>query len=211
MIGILDVFEHQFPVGRYQLPGIAQHPEAPAIEYPLKVMQIGIAEVFFEIRHVFVEAGENDTVVNMNGEFVKAVGLVIEVLGHPALALDAPGKWNAFQVALKVVDPFMIRADKDTGIAFLLFAEFNPAVRTAIAETVDIALGITADNDGAIADIGGFVILGIRNFADQSCIIPTGAAEYPVHFLFEDGRITVDSVWDVADVPFGPLGTCVCH
>jgi hypothetical protein len=68
-------------------------------------------------------------------------------------------------VALQVVAPVVVRAGKRLGVTGIALAESDAAMRAAIGESVDTAVGVAHDDDRHVPDKAALVVAGVRDLA----------------------------------------------
>jgi hypothetical protein len=140
--GSLDVLEHQLPVGRDELTRIAEDLDLPAVEDAVDELDHRLAEVGLERFDFRGERREDDAVARGDLEPAQAVLRWVEVGGHPALLLHAAAERHADEVPLEIVGPLVVRAHELLRMPEVLLAELHAAVRAAVLDDVDAALGV---------------------------------------------------------------------
>ena len=127
-----------------------------------------------------IKRGEDDAPLDRNLEFDEAVFLELEISRHAAVDVrailvldpDTTAKGHALQVALEVVIPLVVGAGKIRRVAVLLLAKDHAAVRAAVLNDVDRAIGIAHDDDRTLTDPGTLEITGVGNLTLQANINP---------------------------------------
>ena len=99
VIGIFQVFKHQFPVTRDKLTGIAENFQFATIKYPFHIAMNGLAQKIFLRLCIVIKSRKNCPIVIMNLEDIEAVFLALEVVRHAALLLYATPQRHTDQVA----------------------------------------------------------------------------------------------------------------
>ncbi len=100
VVGILDVFEHQLPVGRDELARVAEKGQLAAVEDPVVESEHRGSKILFERLQIRGEGRENHAVAPRYLEFSEPMVLRIEISGHAALLLHPAAKGYADQVPL---------------------------------------------------------------------------------------------------------------
>ena len=123
----------------------------------------------------------------------------IEIGGHAALAIDTAAEWNAGKVTMEIIGPLMVGADEFFGVTAELATEFCGAMRTAILEHIDRAVGRAHDDHGRWTDIGTDEVSGIGDFAFQGHIVPGAPVKNLFDFALVDSLIRVHPVGDARE------------
>src|SRR5919201_726897 len=152
MVRILDVVEHQLPVRRDELSGVAEHLELPTVEHAVEELEHLQADELLERLDIIRERGEYHTMACGRMQLAQAVVLEVKVRGHPPLLLDAAPKVHADEVALQVVRPLVVWAHELGSMAEGLLAELHAAMRATVLDEVDIAGFVTHYNGRLVAD-----------------------------------------------------------
>ena len=123
----------------------------------------------------------------------------IEIGGHAALPIDTAPEWNAGKVTMEIIGPLMVGADEFFGVTAELATEFCGAMRTAILEHIDRAVGRAHDDHGRWTDIGTDEVSGIGDFAFQGHIVPGAPVKNLFDFALVDSLIRVHPVGDARE------------
>src|SRR5438552_1200558 len=68
VVGVLDVLEHQLPVGGNALPHVAEHTEVAAVEDTVEIRKHPRAEVVLERTNPHIECRKDDAVTLGDGK-----------------------------------------------------------------------------------------------------------------------------------------------
>src|SRR5450432_105016 len=111
-------------------------------------------------------------------KFARAMVLHPETVGHAALSLDAVLECHALQVALPVVGPGVIEAAEVLlALAVVVQTDQCAAMRAAVLEGVDLAIGVAGDDHRRVAHLRGAEIAGLRNLHFKRKVMPARSPE----------------------------------
>ena len=212
VIGVLEVLEHELPVGPHALARIAQNAELAPVEHPVEVAQHLGSEIILERPHGVIEGGEDDTAPDGALQGLEVMVLELEIVGHAALILDPAAEGYGGKHALEVVGPLVIGAGELLGVAVFAVAESRAAMGATVDQDVDAALHVANDDDRPGADPGALEIPGIGDIRFERHIAVGGAGENPLLLPVIDPGIGIDPVRDPAVSLLGPfIGQGLVH
>lgn len=119
----------------------------------------------------------------------------VKTFRHPAIdriaIFYAVFKWQARQVAVKLVSPLVIRANETTGIAVLLLAKAHATMCAAVFNNPDAMVkqavfgcnAITHHQHLTLSDMTQFVVAQVGDFNFQADITPMRAVKNLVQLL----------------------------
>ena len=110
MVRVLDVLEHQLPVGADPLVEVAEHAELTAVEDPVEPSQHRRAQPLLERLPGGVERGEHDAVALVHRQAPQRVVGELELLGHAAPTGHALPERQPHQLPVQAVGPVVVRA-----------------------------------------------------------------------------------------------------
>src|SRR5206468_10229156 len=117
-----------------------------------------------------------------------AKGLTPEIRGHSTLAVDALLEGDSPQVAAEIVAPGVVDAlEIVLDVAAVIEGDQRAAVRAAILETIDRAVGVAHNDDRHVADLVGAIIALVGDVGFQAYKIPGGALEQALHLALVVG------------------------
>ena len=207
VIRILDVLEHQFPVGRDELARVTQYLKLAAVENAVIERKHGGAKVCLEGLNVLGKGREHRAVTRRDLELAQAVVLRVEIVRHAALLFHAAPKRHADQVALQVIGPLVVGTHELGGVAKMLLAELHAAVGAAVLKHIDGTVFIARDHHRLVADKGALIVARIRDLGFQGHISPARAAKNALLFAFVDLRIRVSPIGHAGKPSLRPLIT----
>src|SRR5262249_19147626 len=112
VIGVLEILVIELPIAGQRVAVVTQQPWLSALEGRRGLLEHLRAEVILKRLHVVEVRSKHDTAVSRYVEPTQSMLGAVEVGGHAALSVDAASKWNAGEIALKVVGPLMVGADE---------------------------------------------------------------------------------------------------
>src|SRR6201996_997057 len=136
-----------------------------------------LAEIFLQRRNVVGEAAEDDAEGFGKPKLARTVLLHAERGGHAALAPDAVLEGDFLKVALPVIAPSMIDAGEGLGVAAALQRDQGAAMRAAVFEGIELAIGISGDDDRRVADERRDEIAGVFHLDREAEIVPARPLE----------------------------------
>src|SRR6185437_5914044 len=209
MVRVLDILLHQLPVAGNALARIAQHGQAAAVEDTLVPGCHRRAEIAPQIRHVMIERGEDDAVIDLGLELIEPVFFELEIGGHAALhgatAPDAAPERHGEQIAFQIVEPLVIRADELFDVAVIALAEPRAAMRAMVLDDADLAVLRARQDDRALAEPAALEIAGIGHFGGKPDIAPMMAIEEALELLGVECGIAIDAVRHAAGSALRPF------
>ena len=152
VIGILDVLEHQLPVGGDELARVAEEGELAAVEDAVVQCEHRGPEVLFEGLEPLSERREDHAVTPRNAELSESMVLRIEIRRHAPLLLHAAAERHTDEIALQVVCPLVIRAHELGRVAEVPLAELHSSMGAAVLDDVDRAILVAHHDDRLLAD-----------------------------------------------------------
>ena len=198
VVRVLDVLEHELPVGGNDLPLVAENAKLPSVEDPVEPSEVGLAEIVLERRHTTLERGEDDAVALGDGEPLEAVLGEREVGRHSSGALDPVPEGDAAEVAIEIIGPLVVRAHEALGASVRLRAELDAAVRAAVDEHVRPAVGRADDDHRDLADRRALEVTRARDLGGERDVAPARAPEDPLLLAPVDLGVGVHPVGDPA-------------
>ena len=200
MVRVLDVLEHQLPVGGCELARVAEHPQLPAIEHAVEKRKHRGAEVLFERLEIRRKGGEDHAVAAGDPKPAQPVILRIEIRGHTALPFHAPPEWHADQIALEVIGPLVVRTHELGGAAQMFLAELHAAVGATIFDHIDRAFLVAHHHDRLFPYESTLEIARAGYLHLERHVVPARTAENALIDL----RVGVDPIRDSGNAFSGP-------
>ena len=216
MVGILQVLVIHLPVAGQLIAVVAVDLELLAGEDGVEIGQDSGRQVFLQGLDLVAVGREDHAVAGGDAQLAQAVFLVLEVLGHAALAVHTALERDALQIAFQVVGPLVVGADEFLGVALAVAAELRATVGAAVLEDIDRAVLGARDHHRGRSDIGPLVVARVGQLGFQGHVVPGLAVEYLLDFLVIDGAAGVDPVRDVMQRVLRPdtvgqRGVLGCH
>ncbi len=172
VIGILDVFEHQFPVAGDALARNADDAQGFAVEHAIEQREHFRAQIIFQRLHIGGGACEDCAVAARHAQFCQAVIALVEIIGHSAMAADTLDEGHAREIAIQPIRPLVIGALKGARRSIFLAADFEAAMSALVFQDVDIAFLIAHNDDGGFAQMGSLEISGVGDLGFEAHEIP---------------------------------------
>ena len=212
MVRIFDVFHHQLPVARYALAVVAQQCQLASrtvicFENTVDPRHDGRAKILLDCLDAVTETGKHQAMQNRNTQLSQAVVFDIETFWHPALhfgicriaIFHTVFKWQARQVAIELVRPLVIRADKTAGVAMRRLAKSHATVCAAVfndayAGIKQAVFGcdtVTHHQHLPLTDMAQFVVTRVGDFNLQTDIAPMRTVKNLVQLLAVKLRVGV--------------------
>ena len=204
VVRVLDVLEHQFPVGGCQLARVAEHAKLPAVEHTVEKRQHRRAKIFLERFQIRRKRGEDHPVAAGDPKPAQPVILRIEIRRHAALLLHAAPERHADQIALQVIGPLVVGTHELGGAAQMLLAELHAPVSAAILDDVDRAFLVAHHHDRLFAYESTLEISRARQLRLERHVVPARTAEDALLLPGIDLRVGVDPVRDAGNAFLGP-------
>src|SRR5712672_3380907 len=204
VIGVLDVLEHQFPVGGCQLARVSEHAKLAAVEHAVEKRRHRRAEIFFERLQIRRKGREDHPVAARDLELAQPVVLRIEVRGHAALLLHAAPERDPDQIALQVVGPLVIGTHELGRVAEMLLTELHTPVGAAVLHDIDRAFLVAHHHDRLLADEGALEIAGTRQLRFERYIAPARTGEDALLLPSINLRVGIDPVGNAGDAFWRP-------
>ena len=172
-------------------------------------MQDGGAHEVFQGLDVVVKRGKHHATTGGHFERGQAVVFGFKVGRHAAvdlaaLAHTAP-KGHPLQLALQVVTPLVVGADKFFAIAMALAHELHAAVGADVLKHLHVALGIANHDDRSLAHGRAFEVTHFGHLDFQADITPMLLVKKPLHFHLVQGGLGVSGKWDAAGISHFPM------
>ncbi len=171
---------------------------------PVDVGDVLGADKVLERRSGFAQRAEHEPADHMHAQAPEPVLLLLEGLGHAALAAHAALEGRAQHLAGKVVAPVVVDAHELVDLAGRHEHEGRPLVRAAIDHRADLAVAVAHQDDGRGADLHRDEAARLRDLRLEPEEMPDRPAEDRLLFLLEDRRVRVDDVRNAADAFGGP-------
>ena len=204
VVGVLDVLHVELPVVGKRLGVAAEHDRRAAAHHAADPRIDLFAEMFLERRHVVRETAEDDAEGLGQPQLARVVLLHAERRRHAALALDAVLEGDLLEVALPVVAPGVIDAGERLGVAAALQRDQRAAMRAAVLEGIEFAVGVSGDDDRGVADEGRDEVAGVLHLDRQAEIIPGWPLEDALLLGGVDAAVLEDPVGHPRDAVARP-------
>ena len=149
---------------------------------------------------VLCREGEYDAAVRRDIELPEPVFRLVEVLGHSALAADAALERHADQIAVQVIGPLVIGADKLARGAGQFAAELGSAMGAAVLDHADRAVLRARDDDWRRTNVRADEVAGIGNLGFERDVVPRWAVKNAFDLTLIDGLVRIDPVGNFGEV-----------
>ena len=141
VIRVFDVLHHEFPVAWDSLSVVAKERELSAFENTVYPGHDLWAQIVCERGCLWIKTGKHQAVKDLYAQTVQAVGFEIEIGWHAAVQFialfHAVFEGQATQVAIELVGPLVVGADKASLVAVRLLHEAHPPVGTPVLHHPD--------------------------------------------------------------------------
>ena len=192
MVAVAGIVVGELPVALVLEPvGLAHHDLAAGIAVEPFVDRAGdAAEIIEQRRRVGIERAEDEAAIAVDARHLRDVEFcVLEIAGI------AVRPRHRAQLAGVEEAPAVIRADELEGVAALEPAERGAAMGAAVEQRADFSVGIAQQDDRPQAELGGDVIVVVRDLAVVAEIDPDRAPDVG-QLRLEDRRVGVDQAVD---------------
>jgi len=196
VVRVLDVLEHQLPVGRHPLALVAEHAQLATVEDAVEPPQHARTQVVLERRHGVVVRREHHAVARRYGQLLEAVLAAVELGRHAALAIDALPERHRDQRPVELVAPLVVRAREVGRVAERLATHLGAPMRAPVGHHVHPAIVAPGHDHRALADLRQLVVARRRDLGLQRHIRPAGSLEDALQLRRVHVGVDVDPVRD---------------
>src|SRR5262244_113584 len=161
VVRVLHVLHVELPVVREDLDEAPEHANGPAQHARDASEDLG-AQIVLDGRRCRTETREDQTVERGRPKLARAVGSLGERWRHPPSSVRALLEGDAGEVALEIVCPRVVHALEVLGRPSVVEGDEGAAMRAAILEGADGAVGPAHHDHRHLADEGGAEVTGLR-------------------------------------------------
>src|SRR5678815_3666162 len=169
---IRDSLDVHLPVARDQLAVVAEQAQRAAAEEPLYVAEDLGPAIVGERWRIRIECRPDRTALDMDAQSLHPVLRHVEIRRHATLAKSTAFQRNALQLAVECKVPLMVRARERIDLALVLPADARAAMRAAVLEHRDVAVGLAHDDHLALADPAALVRARLGHLAVERHVVP---------------------------------------
>ena len=153
---------------------------------------LGLAEELQQRRAVGRQAGEHEAAIAVDPR--RALQVAVGVALVHARALVALGQRDRADLAVEVVAPRVVAADERVaGVALQVAHQLHAAVRAAVVQHVNAAVGVAHHHHRLAADVHRDVVAGVRDLRLVAAVDPH-TLEDALHLAVEDLLVGVHAL-----------------
>src|SRR5499425_2325845 len=161
VVRVLHVLHVELPVVREDLDEAPEHTDRPA-QHARDASEDLRAQIVLDGRRLRTETREDQAMERGRPKLARAVGGLGERWRHAPSSVRALLEGDAGEVALQIVRPRVVHALEVLGRPSVVEGDEGAAMRAAILEGADGAVGRAHHDHGHLADEGGAEVTGLR-------------------------------------------------